>query len=302
MTKTLVIINPHAGGGKGLAVWQEIEHELRIVLGDVHPVITQFPDDVPNCIKQATEQGVRRVISIGGDGTNNTIVNAILAHNTAHPDQELSFGCIPAGTGRDWARGAGTPLKPMDAVRWIANTRQRPIDVGLARYNGIEQHFLNISSAGISIDVVHRIENSPKGGALSYLKAIVSSLFGYKAKPVEIYLDGKLWYDGAITVAAIANGRYFGQGLFVAPHASVDDGLFDVIVAEGMSIPVTLGVLALLYRGKHLKHRCVRSARASDVLIKSKDGQPFGLDLDGEGRYASEIHYTLLKGVLNTHI
>lgn len=302
MTKSLVIINPTAGGGRGMVVWQEVEHYLRQQLGDVSTVITRSPDEVLNCLKQASEEGATRVISIGGDGTNNSIVNAIMAHNQAHPSQPLSFGSIPAGTGRDWARGAGTPLDPRQAIDWIANTRLRPIDVGLATLDGVPRYFLNISSAGISNDVVQRVENAPKGGKLTFFKAIVSSLIYYKAQPVKISLDGESWFEDDVLIVAIANGRYFGQGLFVAPSASVDDGAFDVVVARGMPFLRTLQLLMQMYSGSHISNSRVKLKRAKEVRVVSQSEQPIGLDLDGEGTQAREISYRILPNALNTHI
>lgn len=302
-TPTLVIINPNAGGNRGFMVWKQIERELRAVLGeDVHPVITREPYEVPNCIKQAAEEGVRRVVSIGGDGTNNVVVNAILAHNDAHPEAQVSFGCIPAGTGRDWARGAGTPLDPKSAVAWIAQTQLRPIDVGIVRYGDTVQHFLNISSAGISNDVVQRVESSPKVGSISYLSAILSSLLQYRAKPIRVEVDDKLFYEGGVMVAAVANGRYFAQGLLIAPDARVDDGLFDVVLAEELPLYQVLYVLALVYRGKHVRHPKVHAIRGQSVRITTLDGTPFGMDIDGEGRTVTDVSYQISHYAVNAHI
>jgi YegS/Rv2252/BmrU family lipid kinase len=302
-TPTLVIINPNAGGNRGFMVWKQIERELRAVLGeDVHPVITREPDEVPNCIKQATEEGVRRVVSIGGDGTNNVVINAVLAHNDAHPEAQVSFGCIPAGTGRDWARGAGTPLNPKSAVAWIAQTQLRPIDVGVVRYGDTVQHFLNISSAGISNHVVQRVENAPNRGKITYLSAILSSLMQYRPKPIQVEVDGKPFYEGGVMVVAVANGRYFAQGLFVAPSAQVDDGMFDVVLAEEMPLHRVLYVLALVYRGKHVHHPKVRMARGQSVRIATLDGTPFGMDIDGEGRMVTDVQYEVRHHALNAHI
>jgi YegS/Rv2252/BmrU family lipid kinase len=298
MTKTLVIINPHAGGKRALAIWEQIQHYLRDQLGDVTAVITQYAEDVPNCLKQSSEEGFKRVIAIGGDGTNHHVVNAVVAHNAQYPDEAMTFATLPAGTGRDWARGAGMPLDVKQAVDWIKNTRPRPIDLGHALLDGKPHHFLNVSSVGISNDIVQRVENAPKGGSTTFIKAILNSLLHYEPEHVKVYLDGKEWWDAPAYIVAVANGKYFGQGLYVAPNASIDDGYFEVMVAQKMNLPRILQVVAQLYKGTHIYNPRVKVAQAQEVRVVSQLGHPIGLDLDGEGAHATEIVYSVKPKIL----
>ncbi len=298
MTQSLVIINPHAGGSRALTIWQNHETTLRERLGHVEGVITQSQDELDEVLEDASQRGITRIISIGGDGTNHHAVNAIMRHNIAFPKRSLTYATIPAGTGRDWSRGAGTPLDVSQAINWIANSRLRPIDVGHALLDGVERYFLNTSSVGISNDVVQRVEASSKGGQITFLKAIVSSILFYRAIPVMIYLDDVLWWDEPLYLGGFANGKYFGQGLMVAPNAEVDDGLFDIIAAGDMRMFSVFNLLRQLYSGSHIFNHRVKIGRAGTVRVVSKSGAPIGLDLDGEGAYAADITYSVLHRAL----
>jgi YegS/Rv2252/BmrU family lipid kinase len=291
--KTLVIVNPHAGGGRALAIWDQIGPSLRQQLGHVVSAITPTLEALAAALEQAHAEGVQRIISIGGDGTNHHVINAIMRHNQQHPSAPLTYATIPAGTGRDWSRGAGTPLDPEQAVTWIANTRLRPVDVGWASLDGKDRYFLNTSSTGITYDVVSRVERSAKGGRTTFIKAILGSLMHYRPVPLRIWVDGRLWWDEPTYLAAFANGRYFGQGLMIAPNAQVDDGLFDVFAAGDMRLPSVLRLLGQLYQGEHIHNRRVAHCRGEHVRVESPRGDLVGIDLDGEGAAAHVIEYRL---------
>ncbi len=302
MTRSLVIINPRAGGGRAHRIWQRHADYIRARLGDVEAVETDSQDDVADVLRSASRRGVTRVISIGGDGTNHYTVNAILRYNQAHPHHPLTYASLPAGTGRDWSRGAAMPLDVPKAVDWIVNTRVRYVDVGRAVLDGQERFFLNASSAGISGEVVKRVEASAKGGRITYLKAILAALRAYRPTPMQIDVDGQRWFEGPVYLAAVCNGRFFGQGLKVAPDAEIDDGLFDMVAAGDLRLPVVLRLLQQMYRGAHIFSPHVRLRRGCAVTITNATADLLGLDLDGEGAFAQQVAYSILPRALGMHI
>lgn len=301
MTRSLIIINPHAGGGRARRIWQQHAGYIRARLGDVEAVETDSQDDVADALCSASRHGVTRVISIGGDGTNHHSVNAIINHNRAHPHHRLTYASLPAGTGRDWSRGAAMPLSIPQAVDWIASARLRYVDVGRALLDGQERFFLNASSVGISGEVVKRVEASAKGGRITFLRAILGALLAYRPTPMQIDVDDQRWFDGPVYLAAVCNGRFFGQGLKVAPDAEIDDGLFDMVAAGDLRLPAVLRLLQRMYRGAHIFSPHVRLQRGSTVTITSATADPLGLDLDGEGAFAQQIHYSILPQALGMH-
>lgn len=298
MPKTLFIVNPHAGKSKAGEVWESLEPLLRELFGDMLAVVTQSPADLLTVIETAVGQGVRQVISIGGDGTNFTVLNALIQYNDAHPDNPLVYGTIPAGTGRDFARGAGIPLDVEAAARQVAGAQPRLIDVGTVRYDGTCHHFLNVSSAGLSYDVVQRVERTRHRRPWTFLKAVVTSVLQYQGDQLTITLDeGDVWFDGRAFVVAVANGTTFGQGMQIAPTAQLDDGLFDVVVVEAMPRLALYRALPSVFSGKHLSHPKVHLARAEHVSVHDH-GRLIGMDFDGEGGQGREITYAIRPRIL----
>lgn len=292
MTSTLVIVNPYAAGGRAGKIWAEHEAEVFNRLGDVTVTVTHHVRDLPDALAEATDAGTRRIISVGGDGTNHAVLNALMTHNIATPDDPVSYGIIPAGTGRDFARGSGFSLDPSEAILRLADAMPRMIDVGHVVYDDQSAYFLNIASAGISNDVVQRVEAAGDRQPWTFLVAAVQSLLHYHPEPVKIWLDGELFYDNDAYLVAVANGTTFGYGMRVAPDAKVDDGWFDVIVVEAMPRWQILMSLQLIYRGAHMDHPRVHVGRAREVRVES-DGRALGMDLDGEPAEARKMLFKL---------
>jgi len=301
MPKTLFVVNPNAGSGRGRKTWERVQPLLYEEAHNTFSVImTKYPEDVIDCVDQAIDENFEQIITIGGDGTTHALVNALMVAREEHPyAHKLIFGSIPAGTGRDFARGAGLPLHTDQAIHYVLNeAKPRPIDVGVVTFDGEKQWFLNISSAGISLDVVQGVESNTKR-PWSFLMAILGSLRGYTPEVMRIEVNGECWYEGDTYITAVANGRYFGQGLLVAPEAKNDDGLFNVIIAEGMPRFAVLRLLPKVYSGKHLQHPKVHQTHAEKVAIITLTGEPIGMELDGEPAQSGKvIEYAIVPGAL----
>lgn len=298
MTDSLVIINPRAGGGRSLALWKQLEPYAREKLGNLTYAVTSSPAEVPALIEQASLTGTTRIISMGGDGTNHHVVNAVMQHNRMFPERPLTYAVIPAGTGQDWSRGVRMPLDARKAIDWIADTPLRYVDIGHVLLDGRERFFLNVASIGISSDVIDRVEAARKGGRITFFKAIIQSILFYRPVTVTMEVDDQPWWQGAVYLAAVANGRSFGQGLQVAPNALIDDNRLDVIGAGDMRLPAVLQLLLQLYSGAHLTNPHVRTTQGQTVRITGDSPAMLGVDLDGEGDHAHEIIITVLPRAL----
>jgi diacylglycerol kinase (ATP) len=297
MLKTLFIVNANAGRVR--PIWSKLEPMLGNWVDDFAVVMTKYAEDVLDCLAQSRVDGVERVISVGGDGTNYAIVNTLMAFRQKYPDYEITYGNIPAGTGRDFARGVGLPLDSFKAAEYVlTQAKPRLIDLGHCRFEGKSSYFLNASNVGIANDVVQRVERSGKR-PWSFLVSVLSSLAWYQPEAAVVELDGKVWFEGNIYVAAVANGRAVGQGIIIAPNSQVDDGCFDVIVGEQMPMLELMQLFPKLYSGKHIGHPRVKDGRAKHVRITSPKQETIGLDLDGEAeKGAAEIVYEILPAAL----
>ncbi len=295
---TLVVLNPHAASGQAGKLWPQIEPLLRQAFGDLVVAITQTPQEVAAHLEKARTTGPARLISIGGDGTNHSVINALIALKQEHPDgPPMSFGCLPMGTGHDWTRMLGTPLDAADAIQWLKDALPVPLDVGCMEQGSQHENFLNIASVGISGMVVERVNKIRQRRPWTFYQATVESLLKYRPPSIRIHLDGALWYDGPAYLVAVANGQNFGRGMRIAPNARYDDGLFDVVMVEGMPRTRILAALNTIYSGAHLKRGDVHSARAKIVEIECPDG-PLGMELDGEPVSAQSMRFAIKPGIL----
>lgn len=296
MSKTLIVLNPHAADGRAGKLWHQIEPMLWKQLGDIVVAITQNPQEVAEHIDQAYHSGLSRVISIGGDGTNHTLINALADLNTRFPDANMVYGMLPIGTGRDWARTIKIPFKLEDAVEWITSAVPRPTDIGVLNFDGKQEYFLNISSAGIGGEVARRVNEAQKR-PWTFLQKTVEALLTYTPPVMQIRLDGKDWYEGRAFILTVANGTTFAHGMKIAPNAKIDDGMFDIVLVEHMSRISILSALRMVYDGSHLRHPKVKSARAKQVGIRGVT-QTLDLELDGERAQGRELSFELRPGLL----
>lgn len=285
--RTVVIVNPNSQGGKLGKRWPVLADTLgrAFPFDDVH---TKGPGDATGLTRDALRAGAERIVAIGGDGTINEVINGFFADGVAiAPD--ASFALIPFGTGGDFRRTMEIPLEPIDAAAVIKANHTKLIDVGKLEFvatNGTKatRMFANIASFGVS-GVVDRLvnESGKKLGRMSFAWATARAAWSYKNQRVQLTFDGKDRVESTISTVAIANGQYFGGAMHVAPHAELDDGLFDVIAMGdfGFGDLVTSG--RRLYKGTHLSMAKVSSRRAKVIEAEAIEaGANVELDVDGE--------------------
>lgn len=297
---TLIIINPHAAGGKAREVFKQVEERLVEFLGKCLVAETKRPEEVARYLDLASSAAIERVIAVGGDGTNHSVLNAL----SQRPELKMTFGSFPVGTGRDWARSLGVPADTSEALDWLARAEAVPCDLGKVEYTdtlqgGIRSSriFLNIASAGVSGEVDARVNRARRHTSITFLKATVATLLHYKPQHITVRCDGNIFYKGPIYLLAVANGQYFGRGMWVAPHALINDGKFDVVVVEGMPRRRALFALQTVFSGTHIQRDDVHSTQAAEVEVHSEDG-PLGLDFDGEEAQGHDLCFTVLPGAV----
>jgi YegS/Rv2252/BmrU family lipid kinase len=288
--RTVVIVNPKSQAGRLGKRWTE----LADTIGRAFPfdeAVTQGPGDATRLTREALKAGAERVVAIGGDGTINEVVNGFFDDTGAPVKPDASFALIPFGTGGDFRRTMSIPNDVGDAAAVIKANHKKKIDVGkleLTTPGGGKQlrMFANIASFGVS-GVVDRLvnESGKKFGRLSFAVATARATWSYKNQRVQLIFDGNVHdrVEATINTVAIANGRYFGGAMKVAPEAEVDDGLFDVISMGDFGFGDLLKSGRRLYQGTHLGMDKVSSRRARVVEAEAVDPSAVvELDVDGE--------------------
>lgn len=286
--RTVIIANPKSQGGKLGKRWTEVAEQLQRAF-PFDEQMTQGVGDATRLAREALKGGAERVIAIGGDGTVNEVVNGFF-ENGAPIAPEATFGLIPFGTGGDFRRTAALPQDIAEAAAAIAGGQRRKIDVGKLSFVATDgtpatRMFANIASFGVSGVVDRLVNESGKklGGKLSFMFASVRATWSYKNQRVQLTLDGKERVDLSINTVAVANGKYFGGGMKVAPDAELDDATFDVVAIGDLGMGEVLKMSRKIYKGDHLSMDKVSVRRAKVVEAEGIDpGAVIELDVDGE--------------------
>jgi YegS/Rv2252/BmrU family lipid kinase len=283
---TLAIVNPAAGDGAGARVGAGLARELEVSGFKVEIIQTPAPGEAARIAREASADGCRTVIAVGGDGTANEIANGLVGTSTA-------LALYPIGSGNDFARALGYPRKRRDIARFLAGARRRVIDAG--DVNG--RIFVNAAGVGIDGHVAERVEASARivGATLGYLVGALVSIATYRPQPMRLRIDDQV-IEGKHLLVVAANGTHFGSGMHIAPKAALDDGLFDVIVAGDLGRWPSLVALAKLYRGTHVNGRDVRLFRARSLDVELERDLP--AQADGESMRARSLKVRMRPGAL----
>ena len=216
--RILFVVNPISGGKKKKGFEKRVLEDLDLNVYDAEFVLTECVGHANSLAKAAIEDGVDVVVAVGGDGTINEIASALNGTDTA-------LGIIPEGSGNGLALYLGIPLNERAAIRRLNRLETLTIDSGTI--NGMP--FFNMAGIGFDASVSDRFANDTIRGPIGYLKAVVSELSTYKPRPYTLDIDGAVFQREAFMIS-VANSPQYGNNAYVAPQASVTDGLLDVCI------------------------------------------------------------------------
>jgi YegS/Rv2252/BmrU family lipid kinase len=305
MPGTVVVVNPRSAGGRTEKDWPRLREVIHEAFGPFEHQFTSEPGHGTRLAREALRGGADLVVAMGGDGTINEVVNGFFdGDDKIAPGAAL--GVLPAGTGGDFRKTIGASKEIEQAAAQLKAASTRPIDIGkltFVAHDGSteKRYFINIASFGISGLVDQYVNKSGKtlGGTMTFALATLRAGMKYKNAPVRLTLDGTPPREGKIYNVAVANGRYFGGGMKVAPDAALDDGWFDVITMADFGFGDLLFRGLDIYSGKHLKNPKVSVHRARRVeAVPMEDGAEVLLDVDGEQPGRLPATFELVAGGL----
>jgi YegS/Rv2252/BmrU family lipid kinase len=301
---SLVVLNPASRGGALRSGFARIERKLRETLGSVEVEQTRGPRDAERIAREAVRAGVERILVAGGDGTMSEVVTGLLG---AGLGGYAKIAPLALGTGGDLLRSFGAAGQVDGAIERIARGKTRCVDAARAEFRDMAgrehtAYFLNVASLGVSGLVTKLVNEGPRllGGRISFLLATLRALGRYRPQRVALRIDGQPFYEGPLTLATAANGRFFGGGMEIAPEARLDDGLLDVVVVSGLKRRELLRRLPRLYRGTHLEVPGVffaRCRRLDAVPLPAASGPVF-TEVDGEPLGVLPASYEVLPGAV----
>lgn len=314
----MVIVNPKAGQGKGLKKWVSIKEfwQNQLKFQDFEVRMTTKTGEATELTREAIKNGFCLVIVVGGDGTINEAINGFF-ENGKLISENAHLGIITSGTGCDFVKSLPTyaltglmagkmPFFIKMVLEKIEKGDVLKIDIGEITYLNFDgkkekRYFVNIADVGVAARVSDEVNKTKKKNSLSYLIKSLTTLFTYK--PEFILLKGRKknktsWHwRGKTLNVSIANGRYFGKGMLVAPLAQLDDGLFDIVIMGDFKRFEALKGFSKIYKGAHLQLPKVTLARASELEVLT-DSQNLLVEAEGEVIGKAPVHFKIHPQIL----
>ena len=306
-SKWLVVVNPKASIGKSGKDWPEIQQLLTSEGIDFDFVMTEYQGHaIPLVRDSITEKGYKKIISVGGDGTNNEVINGIFTQER-FPTTEITMGTIPVGTGNDWRRTFGFPEGYPQLVEVVKNGQVFPHDVGKVTYyndgDAKVRYFLNAAGTGLNEMVCNRtnkLKSEGKGGSVRYMLNTASCLFQFKCVHIKLEIDGKEILEDEILSISVGNGRFNGGGMMMMPKASPDDGLFDITVVKKVGMLKFAANISNIYDGTFVdKLKEVTLYRGKKIRITSIPAHQLLLETEGETLTNSPFDFEMLPKAIN---
>ena len=269
MTRSFaLLVNPTAAGGKARRLVPEVAAEFARLGAPNRVVETRDIEHAKEAAVEAAEAG-ETVAALGGDGFLRPVAGAL-----AGGDGVLAV--LPGGRGNDFGRTLGIPKDPTGAARVAVEGTETALDI--AEANG--EPYIGIASFGFDSEC-NRLANETKliRGNLVYLYAALRTLISWRHASFEVEVDGER-HDITGWSVAVANSKAFGGGMFIAPHAKLDDGILEVITISKSSKLAYLRDLPKVFKGTHLDNPMVATFSGERVRVAAD--RPFDVYADGD--------------------
>jgi diacylglycerol kinase (ATP) len=294
MSLPLIIVNPESASGTTAKAWPGIASDLAAHFGAFTPVFTERAGHARELAFDAARTGTSFIIACGGDGTISEVANGILASG-----ENAELGLLPSGTGGDFRRTLRIPSRTRDAASILRDGVTRTIDVGRATFINDKgeketRYFLGVASFGMSAAVIERVkDNQPQWlpaaaphwlrGRLAFGASMLRTALASPSTRVIVQLDDSTEKHLTVANLCVANARYFGGGMKIAPDAKLNDGKFDVIAVGDLGARKILTNAPRLYLGAHLSMNEVGHAFAEKVTALPADKHSVvPIEVDGE--------------------
>ncbi|MEE8409163.1 MAG: diacylglycerol kinase family protein [Myxococcota bacterium] len=297
--ETVIVANPRAAAGRVGKQWQELQASITGAIGPAVGKLTEAMGDATRLTRQALSDGADRIVAVGGDGTINEVVNGFFDEAGKPPAQDATLVVYPAGTGGDFVRSIG--LSNVDPAVAFKDAEERRVDVGKAVLTGhddreLTRYFINISSFGSSGLIVDKVNKTTKifGGKASFYIGTLKGLLAYTNQRIRLRVDDHYDEEVVINTVAVANGRFFGGSMMVAPQAIIDDGKLDVTIIGDVGVAKFIRYSGAIYEGKHLDFPEISGTRGAAVTATPLGKTPVLVDVDGEQPGKLPVRYEVM--------
>lgn len=278
MRKINFLVNPISGNTKKDEILRLVQTEMQDKQIFFEIIFTNAAGNYDFIKDKIEKEGVTDIVIIGGDGTVNQVVSALR-------DTKVKFGIIPVGSGNGLALAAGIPKKPLDAIQLIVRGEAFLVDAFLIN----KQFSCMLSGVGFDAQVAHDFSTKASRGLMTYTQQGLINYFKAHPYQFEIILENFSFFTDAYFIS-IANSNQFGNNFTIAPKASLNDGLLDIVVVQKMNKAKMPFAILKQIRGNNKLIELVENLSTSNILyfqtnsltIKNNKHAPF--HIDGEPR------------------
>lgn len=284
--KILFVINP-ISGGKKKTVFNKTVLEV-LDLEKFHPSfqLTTGPNHAYEIGLQAVAEKYDAVVAVGGDGTINELGAALMGTG-------VPMGIIPEGSGNGLALYLGIPINETAALRRINRFDVQAVDAGIIN----DRPFFNVAGLGFDASVSDRFANDTQRGPIGYLRSVINVLANYKPSKYTLRIDGETLEREAFMIS-VANSPQFGNNAYIAPHASVNDGILDVCIVKKFPLYFLPMMVFHLFNRSVDQSEYVEIIPGKEIFIERKDSGPVHVDgepLSMEGNLSVSVKPNSLK-------
>lgn len=303
--KVFAVVNPVSANGSTGKEWPNFEKVIRQSGVDIDYKYTEYPMHAKSLAQEALKAGFEIILSVGGDGTMNEVLNGFFYEGELI-NENASLAIFSRGTGCDTIRTLGIGKDVHSIIEVLKNEKSMSIDVGLAEfveYGGgkTQRYFLNVSDVGIGGETTYRVNNNSKAlkGFLSFLVGAFATMISYKNKDFEITIDD-ITINERLNSIIVANGKFFGGGMKIAPMADMNDGYFDIIVIGNISKFDFIINFPKIYKGEHMSHPKLRHYKGRKIRVNAR--QKALIEVDGEQPGVIEAKFDILPNKIKVLI
>jgi diacylglycerol kinase (ATP) len=268
---TCILINPNAGSADAAEAVRSHAASLDGVVCRTSP----DPATSDRFVEQAIHDGVVRIVAAGGDGTINSVLNAIRQRRA-----DVQLGLVPLGTGNDLARTLAIPSELESALTVATGGPARPIDLYVVTWSGSSRFGINVAAGGFSGQVDEALSSDLKAtwGPMAYLMGAAQVIPNLEKYTTHITVDGETRERIRVLNVVVANGRTAAGGRPVAPTANPCDGLLDVVIVKQGKASELAKVATQLVTGNYLESSLVTHQRVRHIAVASEPGMWFNVD------------------------
>jgi YegS/Rv2252/BmrU family lipid kinase len=317
MEKICLIVNPAASGGRALKEYEMVKKSID-ENKNITTLFSEYPRHSIELSKKAFLSGFKKIISFGGDGTHNEVINGLFqglkemfpegpeAANKDKQENIPTIGFVSIGSGNDLRKTLKLPKDIKQALEIALSQRTKWIDVGYFEFKDFDnkdasRYFVNILSGGFSGTVTMRANQAKKTvfKNIIYLNALLKTLL-FATIPHGLLINGDNKIKGKFFEFDISNGKFFGGGMLLSPMSEIDDGYFNVSVFRNYTGLEVLFKIYKLYNGTITREKKLYYEQAKEAYIECN---PKALiEADGEVIGFTPIKVKILENAVKVAI